>query len=228
MSVQHRLLAILEEFMAKISNHEIEVYNEFSLQHELGIFLRKSLETEHEEYKIQFERNIGYFFNLELLKGSKVDMKTQHFGNNKTRKKEIDICIFHDKGVNQKKLVAAIELKFPRNGAIPESMYSFVKDLKFLESLTANNNDLLSQNSFAKGYFICLVDDKGFYSGSKRDQIYSYFRNEDFKVKIDTVTNKPTGENKDKSEYKILLNKKYTGNWKECKENLKYLLIEVD
>ena len=50
----------------------------------------------------------------------------------------------------------------------------------------------------------------------------------DFKVKIDTVTNKPTGENKDKSEYKILLNKKYTGNWKECKENSKYLLIEVD
>jgi len=132
MSIQHRLLAILEEFMAKISNHEIEVYNEFSLQHELGIFLRKCLETEDEEYKTQFERNIGYFFNLDLL------------------------------------------------------------------------------------------------NGSKRDQIYSYFRNEELKVKIETDTNKPTGENKNKSEYKILLNKKYTGNWKECQENLKYLLIEVD
>lgn len=49
---------IIEEFVkTKIS--ENVVYNEFSLQHELGIFLREKLKKEH--FKVEFERNVKFF-----------------------------------------------------------------------------------------------------------------------------------------------------------------------
>lgn len=48
----------LHRFMAEVSSGNIEIYNEFSIQFELAIFLRKVLPK---EYKIQLERNIGYF-----------------------------------------------------------------------------------------------------------------------------------------------------------------------
>lgn len=44
-------------FLQNIENKNIEIYNEFSLQHELGIYLRNNLQIG----KIQFERNISYF-----------------------------------------------------------------------------------------------------------------------------------------------------------------------
>ena len=47
----------IKNFLTKVLNEEIEVYNEFSLQHELGIYLRKILPN----FKIQFERNVKYF-----------------------------------------------------------------------------------------------------------------------------------------------------------------------
>lgn len=34
---------LLEDFMALVGADEVEAYNEFSLQHELGIFLRSNL-----------------------------------------------------------------------------------------------------------------------------------------------------------------------------------------
>lgn len=48
--------AILE-FIEKVKNKDIEIYNEASVQYELAIFLR----DEMPEMKIQLERNIGYF-----------------------------------------------------------------------------------------------------------------------------------------------------------------------
>ncbi len=48
------------DFMSLIEDDKIEIYNEFSLQHELGIFLREKLV----DYKIQFERNTRF---LELV-----------------------------------------------------------------------------------------------------------------------------------------------------------------
>ena len=47
----------MNSFMKLILEEKIEVYNEFSLQHELGIFLRNKLTN----YKIQFERNTKFF-----------------------------------------------------------------------------------------------------------------------------------------------------------------------
>ena len=97
----------IEDFVKHVIAGDIEVYNEFSLQHELGIFLRGRLT----DYKIQFERN------------------TKSFNISNTVKHEIDIVVFNDKEKY------AIELKYPQNGQYPEQMFSFVKDIKFMEML---------------------------------------------------------------------------------------------
>lgn len=103
----------LVEFMNQVSNGSIEIYNEFSIQFELAIFLRKNLPK---EYKIQLERNIHYFG---LNKG--------HF-----LKKEMDIVVFNP----ITKETHCIEIKYPTNGQYPEQMFSMCKDIKFLEELT--------------------------------------------------------------------------------------------
>ncbi len=104
---------LTEKFFAYAEAKNIEIYNEFSFQHELGIFLREELKN----YCVQFERNISYFqINSKLIK------------------KEIDISIFN----GNKSEKYAIELKHPVNGQYPEQMYKFVKDLKFMEELRDN------------------------------------------------------------------------------------------
>ena len=134
------LTKLLQDFIEEIRANTIEVYNEFSLQHELGIYLRNHLSG----YKIQFERNIHFF------------------GIGEAVKKEIDIVVYNDKEKY------AIELKFPRNGQYPEQMYSFIKDICFMEEM--------KQAGFDKTYCFALVDDKNFYSGKKQDGIYAFFR----------------------------------------------------
>lgn len=104
------LRQLVDDFFLSVHFNNIEIYNEFSLQHELGIFLRNKLPN----YRIQFERNVSYFTP---------DIKTI--------KKEIDITIFNQ----DKSEKYAIELKCPLNGQYPEQMYSFVKDIKFMEEL---------------------------------------------------------------------------------------------
>lgn len=91
----------LEQFFEYIIDQNIEVYNEFSLQHELGVFLRSTFPLD----KVQFERNVSYF------------------GISNTVKKEIDISIVCGKDRY------AVELKYPTNGQYPEQLYSFLKDI---------------------------------------------------------------------------------------------------
>ena len=100
---------LLYEFMGMAESECVEVYNEFSLQHELGIFLRERLSG----YKVQFERN------------------TKFFGIAGTIKHEIDIVVFNDMESY------AVELKYPVNGQYPEQMYSFVKILYLWSGLRA-------------------------------------------------------------------------------------------
>ena len=69
------LTKLLQDFIEEIRANAVEVYNEFSLQHELGIYLRNHLSG----YKIQFERNIHFF------------------GIGEAVKKEIDIVVYNDK-----------------------------------------------------------------------------------------------------------------------------------
>lgn len=101
----------ISDFFSYAYSQKIELYNEYSLQHELGIFLRNKCPN----YSVQFERNTNFF-----------GIKTA------TVKQEIDIAVF-DK--NEK---FAIELKFPCNGAYPRRMFQFVEDICFIEQLKLN------------------------------------------------------------------------------------------
>jgi hypothetical protein len=85
-----------------------DIYNEFSLQFELGIFLRLNLPA---GCKVQFERNVG------------------DLGVRGTIKKEADLIILDgdDK--------YSIELKNPRKGAFPMRMGQFIEDVMFAEQL---------------------------------------------------------------------------------------------
>lgn len=102
----------IQIFADSIRAGDIEIYNEISVQHELGIILRSQL---GESLKIQFERPVDYF----------------GFERKFFEKKEIDITLFSQ----DSKYRCAIELKFPRNGQHPEQMFSSCIDILFLEQL---------------------------------------------------------------------------------------------
>ncbi|HOU96485.1 MAG TPA: hypothetical protein PLN06_07665 [Bacteroidales bacterium] len=137
------MINAIEKFIDTIKTGKIEIYNEFSLQHELGIFLR----SQFTNMKIQFERNVSFFFHA----GEFV-------------KREIDISIYAS---DKSKLHYAIELKYPRNGQYPEQMFNFCKDILFAEQL--------KRSGFDQTFFVAFADDPLFYSGNG-DDIYGYFR----------------------------------------------------
>lgn len=140
----HSLGELIPLFVSAVARGELDIYNEFSLQHELGIFLRNN----HSELKVQFERNVNFFFP-----------KRKGF-----TKREIDISAFWDA---RRKLAYAIELKYPRNGQHPEQMFSFCKDIAFAEELV--------EAGFPQSAFVVFAEDHLFYRGPV-DGIYGYFR----------------------------------------------------
>jgi hypothetical protein len=105
---------LVTPFVSKVAGGKVDVYNEFSLQHELGIFIRSAIP----ELKVQFERNVSHFFP----------------DKTKFTKREIDISAFSPV---DNRLAFAIELKYPRNGQHPEQTFSFCKDIAFAEDLVA-------------------------------------------------------------------------------------------
>jgi len=135
---------LVKPFISAVEAGKVEVYNEFSLQHELGIFLRSI----RPDLKVQFERNVAYFFP----------------GKSKFTKREIDISAFSP---SNKELAFAIELKYPRNGQHPEQMFSFCKDIAFAEEL--------KQIGFQETALLIFVDNHLFYRGST-EGIYGHFR----------------------------------------------------
>lgn len=137
---------LIRKFFQLVAAGRVEIYNEFSLQHELSIFLRNQLV----DAKVQFERPYDYF-----------DIPCPCDG---FIKKEIDISCFH----TSTELFFALELKFPRAGQYPEQMFKACQDIFFLEQLVATG--------FRNGYFIMVVDDPLFYRGYRMDGIYAYFR----------------------------------------------------
>lgn len=108
----NELALLIKRFIESVETNDIDIYNEFSLQHELGIFLRAELPG----FVIQFERNV------ETFAPSKTNFT----------KRELDIAVFSK---DKTELKYAIELKYPRNGQYPEQMYSFCKDIAFAEEL---------------------------------------------------------------------------------------------
>ncbi len=185
------LEVLIIDFLNTIEPKAIEIYNEFSLQHELGIYLRNYLPN----YKVQFERNISYFFD-----------KAQ------TIKKEIDIVIFD----NNKTEKYAIEIKYPRKAAYSRRLYSFVKDIKFMEEL--------KNLGFTETYCLTLVEQAPFYSGKNNQGIYKYFRDE-HKV-YGNIKNPITNPN-DKNPPSISIDGIYPIIWKNLDGKRKYYLIKI-
>jgi hypothetical protein len=188
---------LLEEFM-HLKQNDILVYNEISLQLELGLYLRQN------GYTVRFERNIGEYVD-----------KTSNFV-----KKEIDIVAY--KGKNELEAEKkAIELKFPRNGQYPEQMFSFIKDIKFMEQVkNAKLKDVCKEGKFAETYVLTLVDNKNFYSSNRgKNKIYSYFRKNGVDIPKGEIIEKPTGNKEECKETikQIKLNNQYKSEWKELK-----------
>jgi hypothetical protein len=144
-------------------------------------------------YKIQFERNVSFFQS-----------------GISTIKKEIDLVIFND----NKSECYAIELKCPLNGQYPEQMYSFVKDIKFMEQL--------KQLGFVKTYCVTLVADIPFYSGKNNEGIYKFFRKE---YAVYGEIFKPTGARKNKDS--IALDSRHEFIWQSLKDKTKYYILEL-
>lgn len=174
---------LINQFMNLVATREVEVYNEFSLQHELGIFLRANITG----YKVQFERN------------------TKFFGIQGPVKHEIDIVIYNESERY------ALELKYPLNGQYPEQMFSFVKDIKFMEEM--------KEAGFSAAYCLTLVKDKNFYYGQKQDGVYAFFRGGE---SVHGLICKPTG----KKDEQIMVNGVYDICWKSC-GNMKYYFISM-
>ena len=137
----------LKQFADLVGHNVIEIYNEASLQFELGFFLRNSFKDQ----KVHFERNVA---DPDILRRKKEFVK-----------KEIDLVLFSSEG-NQ--LDYAIELKFPDNGQYPEQMYGFCKDIRFLEQL--------KEAGFKHSVFFLIARCHLFWEGPLQDGIYSYFR----------------------------------------------------
>ena len=102
----------IRHFFDAVGRSEIEIYNEFSLQHEFGTWLRARIGDP--QTRIQFERPARFFG---------VDRKLS--------KKEIDLACFTPPTVP----LAAVEFKFPRAGQVPIQMFKFCQDVAFLEEL---------------------------------------------------------------------------------------------
>ncbi|MYD93796.1 MAG: hypothetical protein F4Y02_08905 [Chloroflexi bacterium] len=181
--------SLVGEFARRLNDGYIEIYNEFSLQHEFGIFLREKNVAK----LIQFERNVSYF----------------QFPRSSFTKKEIDITCFDTSRIQ---LRLAVELKYPRAGQFPEQMFSFCKDIAFLEEL--------KMAGFSSCLFLAVVEQRPFHSG-RADGIYRYFRGgEPLHGKIV----KPTGA----KDQEVLIEGKYVIRWKELRDGRRYTWIEAN
>ena len=165
---------LIDAFFAQ-KGTSIQIYNEISLQIELGIFLRK------QGFTVRFERPVQRYTDV----------------SHSFIKKEIDIVFF--KGMNEFDKYEsnknneddygkyAIELKFPRSGQYPEQMFQFIKDIQFME-------EVKYKCSFTDTYVLTLVDDDLFYTPTTNQKgIYDYFRGPKQCIPAHTNIQQPTG-----------------------------------
>lgn len=189
MNLEHDIVVFLK------SINEETIYNESSLQFELGIYFKEK------GYKVKFERNVTHF---------NIDKASVY-------KKEIDLVIYNQDESNE---ACAIELKQPRNGQVPETMYSFLTDVAFVEQLQASKDF-----NFVKTYALLLTNDKNFWQGRSNDSdIYQYFRTG---ISIPKEVYKPTGKGKGKEA--VEFKNSYEISWKKVSESseYQYVLIEI-
>ncbi len=136
----------------KDETFEYKIYNEFSLQHELGQFLL------NKDYNVFYEKNVKEFLDSEAAE--------------KCIKKEVDIIAIKE---NKK---YAIELKFPKNGQYPEEMKKFIVDMCFMKQVKKYWS---KENKNVEAFCLTLVNDPKFHKSKNKHNlnkngIYSFFR----------------------------------------------------
>lgn len=224
----------LPQKLEALNNKDADIYNEFSLQHELGIYLREKLGN---KYKVQFERNAKKLWD--------------EFKKDDWKKTEMDIFVYkknNKKEVKDIDEIYAIELKYPKNGQYPEQMYSFIKDIKFMQQVK-------EKKRFARTFVLTLVNHPNFYrktdkkKGEKENEIYKYFRCKDKNISLSTETieaekilprkvKKPTGQDnkiensqheKSQKVKSIILNQQLTQiiKWELISSNYRYYFMEI-
>lgn len=196
---KNTIFKIMEkELYQKHLKEKYQIYNEFSFQHELGIFLRKAL---GENYSVLFEKNKREFgivklkennefikekeeieksFSNELQKKEfckKWNVTLREKPNEKRKflyhdnlKHEIDISIL-DKNQNK---ICAIELKYLplENNGYYASAWGIIRDIQFIEELKI-------KAGFQNTYCIIITDIPNIYEGNPRrgGELYRYFQN---------------------------------------------------
>ena len=188
-----------------------KIYNECSLQYELGIWLRDKLKSDKVgiKYEIYFEKNTKTFLN----------------NCSGLSKCEVDLIIIGRVG-DEIKEKYAIELKFPINGQYPEQMKKFIEDMKFMKKIYSvwGKEELKNCNT----YCLTLVNDSNFYKVSNRENkenkdLYYQFRSGQQEEKIIKTKKKI-----DDTEIKL---KKYIEwhllNKDKNNESIRYYLVNI-
>ncbi len=205
---------IIEElfalFTTNFSNYKSDIYNEFSLQHELGIFLRDNLKDKG--YKVQFERNVADL--AEIIDGTPVIGSKTDFV-----KKEIDIVIWNEENLTEQ---YAIELKYPVNGEYPNQMFKFAEDISFMEQVK-------EKLKFTATYVFTMVKQDGFYDAkNKTDGIYAFFRGPNPRQLTGKIENPKKNGEKNTT---ITIKKRYRIKWETFKKvgdsQLRYYFLSI-
>lgn len=190
-----------------------KIYNEASLQFEIWCYLRAI------GYIVEFERNISEYRSKDKEKEIK---KKDDQVLRKFIKKEIDLVVFDLK--RNKKIAIEFKFSIDINWQVPEKMYSFIKDLKFLESLRSYN---LLEEKFDDTIFLAITNNSNFWDWiwtKERTKVYyEIFRWKNLKLEISSWNyNKPTWE---KDEV-ITLDEDYTFTWEDSWMNgYKFFII---
>jgi hypothetical protein len=183
-----RVVAAVQAFLSDSAARAVPFFNEAELQHELGFWLRSKLAP---ALVVYFERPTDSFFRAAP----------------RLVKKEIDLVL----APADRSWHFAIELKCPRSGRVPETMFDACRDLQFLEQLIPVG--------FGGGLFLMHVHDRQFYQGIQTG-IYSYFRGN---VPLTGTITKPTGS----KDQLVSLACSYRVQWQPYSAGARYWLQTV-
>jgi hypothetical protein len=205
---------LIEKFIKEKINTEY-IYNEFSLQFELGIFLRNN------GFNVYFEKNVMAEFGKEYSKDF--------------IKKEMDLYVI---GKDNEKY--AIELKYPTNGAYPKRMFQFLADIQFMESVKKNLSFtktfcLALINTDRKGGPFMVIGKKN--TNDELKPIYSLFRSSENSYNnsdqffaqqpIHGKINNPINSKKSTEPPFVKIEGSYNIKWNKANENFWYYLLEI-
>lgn len=232
-----KIYRLLPTKQPNAENYEYNIYNEISLQHELGKFLKEKL---------------GGYWNVFFEKNIYDDKKKEYKKGHYWVKKEIDLIAIKYKDKNQKDISEkyAIELKFKKgkNARTPENMFDFLRDIRFMEQCKEYIKDM----KFNKTFVLIIVDAEKYYynknecKNERTKEIYDIFRidqpkenkndnNIEFEIPGKRFYKHPTGKtnekiynNKEEDRDYFKLASTYRASWITLKDSYKYIFIETE